>query len=520
MAGFLEKLSDSANLNSIADSIKKLANLGLKYNDQIVKQSRSVGPTEALFSSEGPIPPELLWSLSVADSGDKKYIAYFDKEYKTRREFLRKFAMNGEIEWILDTITDECVVYDERNFFCQPIHNFESFLKPDIAKTVIDKLDIRFKQIYTHFHFSEGALAWQLFKQFMIDGFLAFEIIYDEPGKNIIGFKQIDPISLQPRIKDDATGLKRYWVQYDEIPQLRRELLDSQVIYLSYGKGNYTSRISYTERLVRSHNMLRLMEHTRAIWNIMNATYRLKMVVPIGTASKQRAQESLTELAAFYKEDVYLDVDSGELLINGKASMQFYKNYIMPSKNGESPEIETLAGEGPELNDTDIITYFHKKLKIDSKIPLSRFERDGSATYSISAEGLDREEIRFFKFINRLRSMFQEIMIKPLYLQMCLDVPELADDEMFKSGLGIKYHKDGLFEELKQMELITKRLDFINSMKDYTQEDGSTPFFSPTWLVDRFLNLSTDDLKQNQAYINANKKEETPADSANDVDNF
>jgi hypothetical protein len=74
-----------------------------------------------------------------------------------------------------------------------------------------------------------------------------------------------------------------------------------------------------------------------------------------------------------YKEDISLDFDSGELSVNGKANMQFYKNYLIPQKAGESPEIDTIDSQGPELNDSDIIKYFTSKLYIDSKIPFSRF---------------------------------------------------------------------------------------------------------------------------------------------------
>jgi len=247
----------------------------------------------------------------------------------------------------------------------------------------------------------------------------------------------------------------------------------------------------------------------------------MKMVVPIGTKSPQKAKESLNELLAYYKEDVYLDFDSGELLINGKPSMQFYKNYLFPSKNGEHPDIEVIASDGPDLNSIESLQYFWDKLKQDSKVPFSRFDRaNNGGQWAMGADGLDREEIRFNKFINRLRSVFQEIIWKPLWIQMCLDYPELANDEIFRSNLGISYVKDNLFEEMKTMEILQRRLEFASSMKDYMNDDGSTPFFSARWLVERYLKFRKDDLEENNQYKEADTPSGDEADAASTASSY
>ena len=289
---------------------------------------------------------------------------------------------------------------------------------------------------------------------------------------------------------------------------MKRVLLDSQVIYISYAKGNFTGRVSYVERMVRSFNLLRIIENSRVIWNIMNSSFRLKMVVPIGTKSPQKAKESLAELMAHYKEDINLDYESGELSINGRPSMQFYKNYMFPSKNGEQPDISVMGGEGFDLSDTDAIKYFKDKVKEDSKIPFSRFDTDqDGGSYSISADSISREEIRFFKFISRLRSAYQEIVVKPLFIQMGLLYPELAEDELFKASLAVTFNKDNIFEELKQMEMMQKRVDFVTSLmgitekkKDASGMEVDVPYFNPKFLIEKYLKLPDGDMKLNQSY--------------------
>jgi len=510
MAGFIDRVGTNPIFGQISKSLKTLSSLGMKYDDMVVKQSRAVGVTEAEFGLQGYLPEEFLYSLALTDVGQKKFIAYFDKDYKSRRDYLRKFAMNPEIEFILDTIADEAIVYDDSNSFAEiDAGLLKGILDQKNANDIINEINVSFKKIYAHFHFNEGHDGWGYFRQLLIDGFLAFEIIYDPAGKNVIGFKELDATSLRPGVEKSGDGIyRKIWVQYEDTPAMKRVLLDSQIIYISYAKGNFTGRISYAERLVRSFNLLRIMENSRVIWNIMNSSFRMKMVVPIGTKSPQKAKESLAEMMAIYKEDINLNYDSGELSVNGKPAMQFYKNYLFPSKNGEQPEIETIGGEGPDLSDTGPLKYFEDKLKLDSKIPYSRFDNSADGgDFGLSADGMTREEIRFNKFIVRLRSIFQEILIKPVFIQMGLNNPELAEDELFKSAIALKFISDNLFEEMKEMEVMSKRSDFVTSMMGITdkQPDSSgmlqdVPYFDPKFLIEKYLGLTSTDMARNAAY--------------------
>lgn len=486
-------------ITNIQQRIRTIANLGVRYDDMVVKNSQAVGSVEGQYLKQGLLGDEaFMYGLAIADTTVKKAIAYFDKDFKAQREFLRKFSMNGEIQWILDTITDEAIIQDERQYFCYPL-KMNADIHDDVEKAYNDN----FQKLYTYWRFNDDTTAWSLFYQLLVDGFLAFEIIYDDKAKNIIGFKELDAVTLRPDIERQEDGtMKPIWWQNETDASLRRKLYDSQIIYISYAKGNNMTRTSYVERLVRSFNLLRIMEHTRVIWNVMNASFRLKMIVPIGTKSPQKAKETLGELMSLYKEDVRLDYDSGELFINGRPNIQFYKNYMFPSKNGEQTDIQVIGGEGPDLSNMDPLNYFYNRLKIDSKIPLARFDSTNPSVFNLGTDGIDREEIRFSKFINRLRSIFQEIITKPLYIQMMLDFPSLKDDEIFKSQIGIRFNKDNVFERQKEMDLLAKSLEFINSMAELkiTDKDGNEKqFFHPQWLIERYMFLSPQDLEANKA---------------------
>lgn len=480
--------------------MKEIANLGIKYDDMVVKNSQAIGTTESRFLKQGVLGDEaLMYSLALNDTSVKKYIAYFDKEYATRREFLRKFSMNGEIQWILDTLADEAIIQDERNFFC-----YASPLTVEVTDDIKEAYEENFKRLYAFWRFNDDITAWQYFYQLLVDGFLAFEIIYNDEANKIIGFKELDATSIRPAVEKQSDGtFKNVWYQNEADVNLRRKLYDSQIIYIAYAKGNSISRVSYVERLIRSFNLLRIMEHTRVIWAVMNSQFRMKMIVPMGSKSPQKAKESLGELMGIYKEDIRLDYDSGELFVNGRPNIPFFKNYMFPNKNGEQTDIQTMGGEGPDLSNVQALDYFYNKLKLDSKIPMGRFNRaEGGGQYNIGTDNVDREEIRFSKFINRLRSIFQEIITKPMYLQMVLDYPELKDDELFKAQVGVRFNKDNVFERMKEMELLSKSTEFINSLKEIkTRRNGEeADYFHPQFLIERYMFLSQGEIDQNQKY--------------------
>ena len=347
---------------------------------------------------------------------------------------------------------------------------------------------------------------------FQIDGFLAFEIIYDNKGKEIIGFKELDPTSLQPVVeKVGENEYRQFWIQYPKNPQMTRKLTNEQVIYISYAKGNTISRVSYIERLVRSYNILRIMENSRVIWNVMNASYRLKFIIPIGSQSPQKAMQTLGQLMSNYKEDISINDSSGELTINGRPKVQFYKNYLFPEKDGQSPTIESLNPSGPDFNVMENVVYFFNKLKMDSKIPYARFASKNTTpgNYQTSIDQLERDEIRFEKFLRRLRSIFQEILVKPLYIQMCLDYPELSRDKGFKANVGLNYNRDSEFEEMVELAGFTKRTEFINGLKELKVKIGEEEkgYFDPDFLIQRFLGMNPDQIKMNEKYKEKEAKE-------------
>lgn len=491
-------------------TLRKLSGRGYDFKDSVISNSEAIGSIENEIGWEDNNNMlrygydnnnmDQLYDFSYSDVYSKKNIPFFDQEYPGKIKQLRKYAMQDEIEMVLDTLTDEIVVYNTDRYFAQVDFESDPNMKEEFSEIIKDNLNDNFKKIYNLFGFKNENTAWHFVKKFLIDGYLAYEIIWDNSNTNIIGFKELDAISLTPKIYEDGT---RGWVQYPLDAVKKRELSDAQVIFLSYSAINNENRVSYTERLIRSFNLLRIMEQSRIIWAVVNSSYKTKFVIPVGGKSKQMAKQTLGSLMQSYRENVDFDNESGELKINGKAMMPFSKEYWIPEGDGGTPQIENIGNDGPDLSDTESLKYFVDKLIQVSKVPRNRFIKDDSPTFESSAEGYTREEIYFSRFVDRLRGKIQEILIRPVVLQTKRDIKELVDDPLFESKVNLSWARYDIFEKLKETELLQSELDLISTAKDslidFDAEGNEVRFFSSEFLVRKFLTtLSESDLKLNR----------------------
>lgn len=520
MAGFVSK--DGAKTYGFtsgpADNVRKLSSFGMYYDDLIIQRRQGAGETETSQGGAGPLghsvyggyssaqwDQRLLSAMAIQDIGGLKALAVYDSNYITKRDFLRSFSLNDEIVEILDTISDEAIVYDDKNWFCYPdTKGLESFLNEDKKEEIVDAIHEEFKKLYVKFEFNNNTKAWNLFRQYLVDGFLAFEIVTDEDGKEVIALNKLDPATLQlsTMVGDDG---EEYIVWIQKIGNdSERIIYDSTVIYIAYAQNMQMDRVSYVERLVRPLNLLRLIENSKVMWHIMYAQMRLKMTIPIGSNSPQKAKQELSEILNNYKEEIFFNDADGTLSINGRPSIPFFKHFMFPSKDGNSPNVEVIAGQSLDLSSTDFLKYFENKLRRASKIPMSRFAEGGSSL-SLSAEGIQRDEIRFHNFVNRLRSGFQEMMLKPLLLQILMKYPEFQGDHLFKSSVGIKFNRDNSFETQRKVEIMSKRVTAINELLGIpkTKEDS---YFDLDFAMENFLNLTREELQENRSMIKEKEK--------------
>jgi hypothetical protein len=494
---------DAKKKRTIAKFFSNMSRLGMDYDDKVIDNMRAIPADKNFIPKQDQLLNQDLFTQmnsawKVKSNADK---GFFEKDYPTKREALRKLALQPELEDILDTMSNEAIVYDtDLTYFAEPFIEVQELhdIKKEFRKDIEEKMGNYFRTFYKFLNWKYN--AWDQFKRWLVEGILAWEIVYDNLDKptEIIGLIPIDPATLTKKYENN----KWYWIQYKGIQGKERNLLDAQVIYVPYQETDSVNRVSYLERLIRPFNIYRIVEQAQLIWTITNASYKMKFTIPVKGMNKTMGMQTLSSAMNRYKEDIKFIADTGEISINGQSTMPFNKEYWFPENDSGSPSIETLGGDGPELNDNDQLKYYKNNLYKISKIPLTRFDQESGETwFGSDPTSVARTEIDFARFVNRLRNQFAQIILKPLKLQLALSIPELQDNKQFLEAISLQYKSYNLFEEMMEMELMQKRVEFIQTMKesmiDMDVEGNEIKYFSSQFLVKKYLKFSTEDIKLN-----------------------
>ena len=520
MAGFIHHYNSKNSADS-KNWLNRIRSVGVNLNSKAFKHSQTVGINDVLGKGFTPAtadikdgtPNNAVNNITVGGlsyGGTSYGMGAQDSIYTMpyclqKRNILRQMSAQDEIEEVLDIVCDETIWFGDNARFC------ELMLPMDSVKENIRERAMKiFEDVYNMYGFSESNLGWHKFRKFLVDGYLAYEIVYDNPQqpKKITGLKEIDPLSLEKMV-DPETGEITYRQSINTMSGLslsQNNLDNRQIVFLSYSNmgSEGTQRCSYVERLVRSYNLLRIAEGTRIVWSVSNATFRTRFTVPVEQAST-RGRQTLGQLMQQYHEDVSFNWDSGEMRTNGNAMLPFSKEYWFPSVNGARIEMDTVGQDGPPLNDTDLINYLRNKFRQTSKVPIIRFDKEqGMGAYALNAEGIRREEIKFSNFKNRLRMLFQELLIKPVMIQLALDFPAIESDNYLKNSVKIHFFDDTSFEEQAACERMEKRSQSIStllnniSVKD--SEGNDMPYFDLDFLIKKYSGLSQADIDENESF--------------------
>ena len=514
-----EKIDDINKEHMLLESQKKqgkfskllttLSRYGMTYTDQVLKNMQAIPADRNLQNKE-----DIGYHQSLYQGWDNSWTpkkeedkSYSEKALIEKVRVLRKMATQPELEDILDILANECIVYDnDESYIATPFMDTALIqeLNEKSAEEIRRCVDTSFYKLYMLLDLKRN--AWSLFKRWLIDGVLAFEIVYDdlEHPKSIIGIIPIDPTIITRKVDQDGT---EKWIMFKDMVGLERTLLSSQIIYVKYSeRDDGVDRQSYLERLIRPFNIYRIIEQAQIIWTTTQASFKMMFTIPVAGMNKARGLQTLQSAMNRYKEEITFNSETGELLTNGKVNQIFNKEYWMPENENGKPEIETLVDNGPQLNDSDQLTYHLNKLYKISKIPLGRFDKDAQATwFGSDPTAVLRDEINFGRFVNRLRATWAEIILKPLRIQVSLSIPDIKNDKRILDAISLRFNTYNQFTEMMEIEIDTKRVEFIQTMHDSltTQdaEGNDVSFFSEKFLVLKYLKMSEADLELNQKYL-------------------
>ena len=501
MAATYNPLNQNGNVQSMNSAVenrglfsrilRNLSSWGMNYDDMIMRNQVGVGINEDPYSQQGNSMYDFFSRRAVASVLNRKSIPYLDRSYADKRRILREYSIKDEIRDFVSSVCDEAIIYSDKDF-CKPKN-----ISTDYSQDIRDKYQEYFEKIYNRYGFSDSVSAWNLMKDFLIDGYIAMEIVWDDKKKNIIHFNRLRPETLVPAFEPSIGHL---WIQYPEDPQLRRIFLDSQLVFISYSTQNDYSETSYVEGLIKPYNQMKIIEQTKIMFNIINATVYQKFTIPVKGLSRQKAEEQIGQLISDYSEEVEWDDSLGTLQINGTKHLPYNKQIWFPEGDAGSPNMELISPQGHNLNEDEILKWFYNILKRASKIPVQRFEGDnGGGNVFTDAAEMTRDEAKFSNFVNRIRSNFKELLVKPLKLQMLVEFPELKDDEIALNQIDIDFISNQLFEEWKKLGNMSKKIEVLGSYTGIQKADG-TPYFHIEYLMDHVLKLSAEEKEENKRY--------------------
>jgi hypothetical protein len=438
-------------------------------------------------------------------------------------------AMQPEIESAIDDIVNEAICQDDDGKTIQIV--LDNLKQPDKIKDSIKK---EFNNVLRLFNYNK--MAQDIFRRYYIDGRMYYHIIIDRenPAQGIKELRYIDPRKLRKvremkKKKDERTGVdivdtvNEYYIYNDKVvtgsssnygPVGVRITTDSIVSVVS---GLMDSRravvLSYLHKAIKPLNQLRMIEDAVVIYRISRAPERRIFYIDVGNLPKLKAEQYLRDIMVKYKNKVVYDANTGEVRDDRKY-LSMMEDYWLPRREGgKGTEITTLPG-GQNLGELEDIKYFQKKLYGALSVPISRLEPNQGFSLGRSAE-ITRDELKFSKFVDRMRLKFSDVFDQTLRVQ-CVLKGICTEEEWteFKENIHYDFIKDNNFSELKEAELMTNRLQLLSSVDPYTGN-----YFSQSWIQRNVLRLTDDEIKSMRKEIEKEKKEGRglPSDIQNQI---
>ena len=441
----------------------------------------------------------------------------------------REMAMQPEIESAIDDIMNEAIVQDDDGKIIQIV--LDDLDQPEkIKKAIKDE----FQTILRLFNYKH--MAQDIFRRYYIDGRLYYNVIIDKqnPVAGIKELRYIDPRKLRKvreikKRKDERIGvdvvnvINEYYIFNDKVttgssqnfgPIGVRITTDSIISVVS---GLMDSRravvLSYLHKAIKPLNQLRMIEDATVIYRISSAPERRIFYIDVGNLPKLKAEQYLRDIMVKYKNKLVYDANTGEVRDDRKFLSMMEDFWLPRREGGKGTEITTLPG-GQNLGELEDVKYFQKKLYGSLCVPISRLEPNQGFSIGRVAE-VTRDELKFSKFVDRVRNKFSDIFNQALRVQCVLKGICTADEwDQFKENIYYDFIKDNNFSELKEAELMKERLGLLGAVDPYTGR-----YFSQAWIQRNVLRLTDDDIKEMQSEIDKEKEEGLglPVDVTNQV---
>ena len=468
-------------------------------------------------------------AMSITTAGGS-YGTYVDLDGTVRSEAemvtkYRQMALNPECDSAVDEIVNESISYDEDNIVDV---NLDDINLSDNIKNIIRQ---EFKNCLNILEFNK--YAYDIYRRWYIDGRLYYHVIIDKtkPNEGIKELRYIDPRKIRkvrevqktPTKTNNnaydafvAKTMKEYYIYNDRGFNFNDKVVGpattglkvspDSIIHTVSGltDTNGSMVLSYLHKAIKPLNQLSTLEDATVIYRISRAPERRIWYIDVGNLPKMKAEQYVREIMVKHKNRLIYDAASGEVRDDRKF-MTMLEDYWLPRREGgRGTEVTTLPG-GQNLGEMEDVLYFQKKFLQALNVPVDRLAPE--TAFSVGrATQITRDEVKFGKFIIRLRSRFSHLFLTLLEKQLILKGILTVDEWNSLSPLiRFRFAKDNYFTELKNAEIIQNRLSVADSFQNYAGK-----YYSHYYIRKNVLRQSEEDIKEQDAYINQEGKLQDP----------
>ena len=468
-------------------------------------------------------------TIDVAGGGFFGQILDTDGREKSDHDLIRRYrdiAQQAECDAAIEDIVNEGIVSNERDKAVEVV--LERLPFPDKIKR---KIRAEYDEVLRLLNFEQK--GHDIFRRWYVDGRMFYHKIIDvkNPRKGITELRWVDPNKIKKvrnvnKKTNPKTGIdmidkvEEYYI-YNEngkshpggqaVSQGLR-IADDSITYVPSGiiDGNTGRVISYLHKAIKPVNQLRMIEDALVIYRISRAPERRIFYIDVGNLPKIKAEQYLKDVMNRYRNKLVYDANTGEIR-DDRNHMSMLEDFWLPRREGgRGTEITTLPG-GSNLGEIDDIQYFQKKLYRSLNVPISRLESESGFSLGRSTE-VTRDELKFTKFVQRIRKKFTPLFTDILKTQLLLKgIIAVEDWEDMQEHIQYDFLQDGHFAELKEAELLNDRIQTLDSIQSYI---GT--FFSKEYVLKNVLRMNDAEIDEMRGQI-AKELETDPLEGGIDM---
>ena len=450
-------------------------------------------------------------SQPIVGGGYYGYSVDIDGTVRNEYELIsryREMVLQPECDSAVDDIVNETIC---GNFDDVPVEVELSNLKQsEKIKTMIRE---EFQSILRLLDFDNR--SYEIFRRWYVDGRLFYHKVIDpdNPSNGLVELRYIDPRKIRKVVEYDQkrpndlrgldlnTQLTQKSADYylynpkglkNSGSQQGIKIAADSITYCHSGIQdlNKNMTLSHLHKAIKAVNQLRMIEDSLVIYRLSRAPERRIFYIDVGNLPKNKAEQYLREVMGRYRNKLVYDANTGEIK-DDKKFMSMLEDFWLPRREGgRGTEITTLPG-GQNLGELEDVKYFQKKLYKALNVPSSRLETETTFNIGRAAE-ITRDEVKFQKFIARLRKRFSELFMDLLKTQLVLKgTMTLEDWDDMKEHIQFDFIADNYFTELKEIEIRNERMNQVNSMDPYVGK-----YFSIEYMRTQVLKQTAQEIKE------------------------